>query len=85
VNDPSEADRLAEEAQREVRRNRIAKWAFSIVLIPPAVVGYFVLSFEQYVRITSLVTVILSITAMSLTWHASQKGAEAKQAGYENP
>jgi hypothetical protein len=79
------ADCQAAGAAREVQRNRWAKWAFSIALIPPTVIGYFVLSFEQYVRITSLVTAVLSITAMSLGWHAAQKGAEAKQAGYENP
>lgn len=79
------ARQAAAEAWREAQRNRWAKWAWSVLGIPPAVVGYFVLDFEQYVRITSLVTVVLSVWALTLTSHAAQKGAEAKAAGYENP
>jgi hypothetical protein len=82
---PDDADDKAAQAQIEVRRNRWAKWAWSIILIPPSVIGYFVLDFEAFVRITSLVTLVLSVLAMSLTSHAAQKGAEAKVAGYEHP
>lgn len=79
------ADDKAAEAKVEARRNRWAKWLWLIVLGPPSIVAYFLLDFETFVRITSLVTLLLSIAAMSLTSHAAQKGAEAKAAGYENP
>lgn len=72
-------------AEREAHRNRLAKWAWFLVLTPPAVLGYLLLDFETFVKVTSLVTLELSIIALSLTSHAAQKGAEAKAAGYENP
>jgi hypothetical protein len=78
-------DDKVHEAEREVRRNRLAKWAWFLVLSPPAIVGYLLLDFETFVKVTSLVTLELSIIALSLANHAAQKGAEAKAAGYDNP
>lgn len=77
-------DEQAEHARREARRNRIAKYLWLLLLIP-AIVGYVLMDFESYVRVTSLGTVILSVTAMSVGHHSAQKGAEAKAAGYEHP
>lgn len=81
----TDAEPKLEAAKQSVRRNRITKWAWSVILIPPAVIGYFLLDFETFVRITSLVTLVLSVMAMSLTSHAAQKAAEAQVAGYEHP
>lgn len=78
-------DAKAALARKSVQRNRIAKWAWSIFLIPPSVIAYFVLDFEVFVKVTSLVTLILSVWAMTLTSHAAQKAAEAQVAGYEHP
>jgi hypothetical protein len=80
----TDEDKVAQ-AEVEVRRNRLAKWLWFYVLTPPNVVGYFLLDFERYIRITGLETVVLSIVALSLANHAAQKGAESKAAGYENP
>lgn len=81
----SESDRQANAARTEARRNRLAKWAWSITLIPPGVVGFFLLDFETFVRFTTLGTWVLSVVALSLANHSAQKGAEAKAAGYEHP
>ena len=81
----SESDRLALEAHAEARRNRVLKYLWCLVFIPPFVVGYFVMTFEAYVRVTTLVTLLLSVVALSIGNHAAQKAAEAKAAGYENP
>lgn len=80
-----EYDQKMEEARQSAKRNRLAKWAWLVVLTPPNVAGYFLLDFEKYVRIVTLETVILSIIALSIGNHATQKAAEAKAAGYENP
>jgi hypothetical protein len=80
-----EAERLAAQARAEVRRNRILKYAWCIVLIPPFVVGFVLMDFETYVRATTLVTLLLSVFALSIGNHASQKAAEAKVASYEHP
>jgi hypothetical protein len=43
------------------------------------------MDFETYVRATTLVTLLLSVFALSIGNHASQKAAEAKVASYEHP
>lgn len=82
---PDTNDEKALEARASVKRNRALKYAWSVGLIPPSVVAYFVLNFETFVRITSLVTLVLSVIALSIGQHAAQKADEARQAGYENP
>jgi hypothetical protein len=78
-------DDKARQAKREARRNRLLAWAWSIVLIPPGVVGYIVLDLAQFTAITVLATWILSAVTLSITQASVAKGAEAKAAGYDNP
>lgn len=78
-------DEQAAEARREARRNRRLAWAWSIVLIPPGIIGYFVLGIEQFTAITVLATWILSVVTLSITQASVAKAAEAKAAGYEHP
>lgn len=85
MNQPETPDGKVREAEREVGRNRLAKWAWFLILTPPSVAAFFLLDFETFVKITSLETLVLSIIALSLANHAAQKGAEAKAAGYDNP
>ena len=79
-----EADEKAAQAHKEARHNRIAKFLWLLLLIP-VTVAYVFLDFETFVKVTSLLTVYLSVTAMSVGHHAAQKAAESTAAGYENP
>lgn len=79
------ADDLAHDAHAEARRNRVAKWAWVTIGFPIVTVCFVVMNFETFVKVFTLVTVYLSLTAMSVGHHAAEKGAESKAAGYENP
>jgi hypothetical protein len=82
---PLTNDEQVRQAQREARRNHLLAWAWSIVLIPPGVIGYFVLGLAQFTAITVLATWILSVVTLSITQASVAKAAEAKAAGYDNP
>lgn len=75
----------AAQAHREARRNHRLAWAWSILLIPPGVVLYFVLGPLRFTALISLATWVLSVVNLSVTQAAVAKSAEAKAAGYENP
>jgi predicted ferric reductase len=79
------ADDKAAEAAKGVRRNRVAMWLWLIVLLPPVNLLFFVLDFETYVKIMTLLTANLSVIALSLGHLGALKGARAEKAGYENP
>lgn len=75
----------AEKARKEARHFKIQAISISILLIPPAVVLYFLVSIETFTAVTVLATWIVSIYTLSETILAKAKAAEAKAAGYENP
>ena len=78
-------DSKAAEARSEARTTHRRAWLFMWALTPPTIAAYFLLSFETFVRITSLGTALMSIYAITATLDAKAKAAEAKAAGYENP
>lgn len=78
-------DEEAIHAHKEAKRNRIIAWAWSVVLIPPGVIGYLVLDLATFTAITVLATWILSAVTLTVSQLAIAKAAEAKAAGYENP
>lgn len=78
-------DDQAEHAKAEARRNRVVAYLWSVLLIPPGVVGYFLLDLATFTAITVLATWILSVVTLTISQLAIAKGAEAKAAGYENP
>lgn len=75
----------AAQARREARHNRILAWVWSIVLVPPGVILYFVVDLATFTAVTVLATWVLSVITLSITQASVAKAAEAKAAGYENP
>lgn len=80
----SQRDVRAANARREAAR---ARWMarFYFAHVPVLAASVFLLDFETFTKMSLLYTTVVSAITAGATYGAKQKGADAEEAGFENP